>query len=493
MDGNSFDPDNFNFSVNLTHRALYHLDFLMSVDQYPELRDPKVLRKSAYRYEKYWLPLAADQGTTISAPLDIEWIWHCHMLSPKAYISDCQKLVKKVVNHRLFEVETYKKNVEESRCIWDKRYNSTHEPFYLKHEHDNVPHDFKSQLSYDVVAAAMRQGEFYYHVSLPHYTDEKYLESGLLRYKKFLYLKQQYPDDFAVPFYDIDLIWHTHQLHPEAYQADLVKCIGSVLNHDDTVTDRREGSKLHNAEKKTKQNWKRCFNESIASFGTMYRGDNLKGVLHEIKANEIPKNCTPRFVSVIIDRLTVHFQRERRLSSIKMKLTKDRGRWRKSAYLSRGFLSCFTFENVVTWKKKEILNFQFDTKYDDKFDISLYEVVCPCFCGTSFEYIGMDLYDFARDVERADWKTQPEPNFKIERSLSDGETKITMTGRFKAEKTTIRFDFEEGQYKAEAVDVEELTSRGVVSHKRQTKNKTAVCQVAKHRYDMEVLKLPELK
>ena len=161
----------------------------------------------------------------------------------------------------------------------------------IRRDVDKVQKNFKSQLrSYDLVAAAMRQGYFYNHVSLPHFRDEKFLESGLLRYKKFLYLKQKYPEDFTVPFYDIDLILHTHQLHPDAYQTDRMKYIGSVLNHDDTVTDRSVGSKLFNAEKKTKQNWKRCFHESLALFGTMYRGENLKGILHEIKPKDIKIN-----------------------------------------------------------------------------------------------------------------------------------------------------------------------------------------------------------
>jgi hypothetical protein len=38
------------------------------------------------RYEKCWLPLAAGYvGTEESAllpPLDVQWVWHCHCLSP---------------------------------------------------------------------------------------------------------------------------------------------------------------------------------------------------------------------------------------------------------------------------------------------------------------------------------------------------------------------------------------------------------------------------
>ncbi len=53
-------------------------------------------------------------------------------------------------------------------------------------------------------------------------------------------------DMFVTPMYDIDLLWHTHQLHPLAYAADMTSWLGYVLNHDDTDQDRDVGSKLSN-------------------------------------------------------------------------------------------------------------------------------------------------------------------------------------------------------------------------------------------------------
>lgn len=38
-----------------------------------------------------------------------------------------------------------------------------------------------SQLSYDVAAAAARQSDFYYQVSLPHYQDETFLRAAVAR------------------------------------------------------------------------------------------------------------------------------------------------------------------------------------------------------------------------------------------------------------------------------------------------------------------------
>ena len=44
-----------------------------------------------------------------------------------------------------------------------------------------------------------------------------------------LQLKTFYQDAFLVPCYDMDLAWHTHQLHPYVYKKDTVAYLGKVL------------------------------------------------------------------------------------------------------------------------------------------------------------------------------------------------------------------------------------------------------------------------
>jgi hypothetical protein len=45
-----------------------------------------------YRYERFWLPflknrwqVEPEKETDFAPPIDIYWIWHVHMLSPKDY------------------------------------------------------------------------------------------------------------------------------------------------------------------------------------------------------------------------------------------------------------------------------------------------------------------------------------------------------------------------------------------------------------------------
>ena len=62
-----------------------------------------------------------------------------------------------------------------------------------------------------------------------------------IRYLMFIKLKKLYPHQILIPMYDIDLIWHSHQLCTEAYQRDTINYLGkknaeekkyhTIINH----------------------------------------------------------------------------------------------------------------------------------------------------------------------------------------------------------------------------------------------------------------------
>lgn len=65
-----------------------------------------------------------------------------------------------------------------------------------------------------------------------------------------------------MPTYDIDCVWHAHQLHPHDYIADTERLCGAALPHDDSVNDRSDGSRLNDRWKATRDAWKAEFKES---------------------------------------------------------------------------------------------------------------------------------------------------------------------------------------------------------------------------------------
>ena len=104
-----------------------------------------------------------------------------------------------------------------------------------------------------------------------------FIKEAVARYKGFLYLiksnKEKGIKRFCVPTYDIDLIWHSHQLHPTSYCKDLNEALGKVLEHDDTDSDRSKGKKLDVGFSRTTKQWEDTFGTRYWKAGAMYRGN----------------------------------------------------------------------------------------------------------------------------------------------------------------------------------------------------------------------------
>jgi len=267
------------FSVELTPQLLCHqLDF-MSTTHLSD--DPLVIDNAVRRYERCWLPLAAEVARSelsLCPPVDVHWIWHCHMLAPRHYERDCLQLVGKVVGHRVRLAEQLAERRLATADVWRQKYPQ--EPFDVTDASPSAAAGPYQRLSsYDLSAAVRRQSKFFYNVSLPHYRDDVFLQQAVARYRKFLLLKLRHRDALLVPTYDIDLVWHTHQLHPLVYKHDTARLMGRMLNHDDNLNDRDPDSPLLSAYVRTKQLWRQAYREHYALTGAMYRGERPHGRL----------------------------------------------------------------------------------------------------------------------------------------------------------------------------------------------------------------------
>ena len=256
--------------------SLRHIQFLEKVNLENILNSKKTLKRACFRYETCWLPLcrSLQNSEKMYPPLDVMWIWSCHMLSPLDYIKDCVNICGKVVDHKYFTKEDTLKLQEETKLKGEHLFACSFD--YLSDEcvgdHDTFK-TFSSQIGYDLMAASSRQKSFFYQVSLPHWTNQNYLSMCLDAYKKFLYLKKKNPSVFVVPSYGIDLMWHTHQMNPIVYANDCKQILGFVLPHDDSVNDRAKGSKLMMAGEETKQLWTTMYEDEYFLAGGMFRGD----------------------------------------------------------------------------------------------------------------------------------------------------------------------------------------------------------------------------
>lgn len=106
--------------------------------------------------------------------------------------------------------------------------------------------------------------------------DSRYLEESVGRYKGFLHQikrnKEKSLGMFCVPTYDIDLIWHSHQLQPASYSQDMTKVMGRILEHDDTGSDGGKGNKRENGFTETTRQWEETFGLRYWRAGAMYKG-----------------------------------------------------------------------------------------------------------------------------------------------------------------------------------------------------------------------------
>ena len=230
MNTNGFSIDLVEWS--LEHRSLLRAVHLCGRSLYEDSVD---FTAAADYYLKSWLP-ALDtmekEGNWMAPPLDVAWVWHVHKLDPISYAKDCNQWFGRLlgvpcgVNPFIFG------------------------PTLSSNTSDVIPSqtaaivadtsDFRSR----VVKSAQQQSSLLWHLRWPEYDDALFLEESVDRYKAMLTLMGKHPNDFIVPTYDIDNMWHTHMAFPGQYLVDCLRIAGRSIGHDDSDSDRSLGSKL---------------------------------------------------------------------------------------------------------------------------------------------------------------------------------------------------------------------------------------------------------
>lgn len=300
------EAQNIVINVDLVAAAKQHLEFLATVDRNRWLNEGPGLDMAIYRYYSCWLPMLAKHSDCpffegpLVVPLDCEWVWHCHRLNPIRYKTDCEQLYGRILDNHNIVSSVKGISQMETEKTWKHLYPN--EPYDLDSARtlsDNNPAQIlKSEKcsDYDLVSAVKRQSPFFYQVSRPHMTSEVYLEGAVARYKGFLHLirklKERSIESFSVPTYDIDLIWHTHQLHPISYCKDLVDIMGKVLNHDDNDSDRTKGKKLDTGFSGTTKFWEEMYGLRYWRAGAMYRGNAPSPLRIPYPSNPVKKADT---------------------------------------------------------------------------------------------------------------------------------------------------------------------------------------------------------
>lgn len=76
-------------------------DLLSDLQQYPYFArsSNEQIHYAIARYEKFLVLAAKFKNQRLAPTLDIDLVWHAHMLHPVSYASDCQKLFGYILDH----------------------------------------------------------------------------------------------------------------------------------------------------------------------------------------------------------------------------------------------------------------------------------------------------------------------------------------------------------------------------------------------------------
>ena len=204
-------------------------------------------------------------------------------------------IVSTLVDHKTIVGGEREAGLQKAKLLWHQFYGN--EPFEVDLTApvgNEMPH--VSRIQYDIVAACSRQRVFNYQVSLPHYGDETFLRDALTRYKQHLRFEQQHLNTFLVPRYAF--MWHAHQVHPLAYRTDTMKILGRVLNHNDSVNDRRPHSKLATSAKATRKIWK-AYGRNFTTNGGIFRGEPPLNIAENRNPIDYSSMAKSRFTSLV--------------------------------------------------------------------------------------------------------------------------------------------------------------------------------------------------
>lgn len=99
-----------------------------------------------------------------------------------------------------------------------------------------------SPFALDLVGAVMRQGTFITKMEGFDWLRSPVLKHtvtrAIKRYRGFFEVMAAFPNNVVVPTFDVDLIWHTHQLcSPNYYDYSIRHCNNVFIDHDDKIGD----------------------------------------------------------------------------------------------------------------------------------------------------------------------------------------------------------------------------------------------------------------
>eukprot|EP00892_Ulva_mutabilis_P000184 jgi/Ulvmu1/10166/UM006_0121.1 len=211
------------------------LTFLRQVHSHADLLyDPEVIKLACCRYEYVWLPLLKAGKPTVP-PVDIAFVWHCHILSQARYAAACGAAVgaapdfiypattpppeeatprlRVKLTSRAAAITSMRQSIlaclpKQNGAAADGDGRGPPLP-PLKHTEE-------------LIAAVAQHKDFFYQVALPHYRDPEFVQGAVTRYETFVSLQQGRLHEALQAPCDIELVRRAH-ICMTAQQRELLR------------------------------------------------------------------------------------------------------------------------------------------------------------------------------------------------------------------------------------------------------------------------------
>jgi hypothetical protein len=89
--------------------------------------DHYFILNASERYRKFLILKSENPSLNVVPTLDIDLVWHAHMLDHQGYVKDCMEKFGKIFNHKDdYNDEVLKNNFQNTSDVWEKRFNETY-------------------------------------------------------------------------------------------------------------------------------------------------------------------------------------------------------------------------------------------------------------------------------------------------------------------------------------------------------------------------------
>lgn len=266
----SYNP--YDFSVALVPAASKVIDFLLKVKRISEFNKLSFATTQLGQYLKF-LTLQNDSDEELVPSLEIQAVWFSHMLQSCPYRLFMDTNFPRVVrwNHPIVRGLDAKKETElqarTAKLMEEMSWIS--QSLTLAKWSDLVTHFTPDMVIYDRDWIV----EFLKFTYATDVHSLAFLEKAHLGYQKFMHLKagecnERVESIGFSPCPSIDLIWHTHLLHPIDYDRDMRSYVGHTPKHKLLALTDRTKIFMESRDDASLSLWHEVFQESLFDYAT---------------------------------------------------------------------------------------------------------------------------------------------------------------------------------------------------------------------------------